>query len=439
MKKTTSALVIAAALALPIAGQAASADFGGDYTWSGFSTDGNALDSNQSPTLMTPLAYSPYEGLTTTKTTTQNNTHNYSRGYNQLLRLKGTLKNDDGVSLNFRLKLSDTNWAGDTHATNGMAGPYTNQASDLVSLDYGFVQFPLAGWTVRVGRQEANWAFNFLTSDDRRDRILALRKFGGTTVLGVMDKRQEGSFTNEKDDGDLYALGAVGVNSGWLWGALGGYWNSTKPKDGGTYALSQAKLLTVFAKGKAGPVEITGSAHVIFGAAEGALYENTGESEFLRLGWSTGPVKLEGQIAAIQHGGLVAGGFDTFSSMINNSPDNYLSSTSVQHFGSLGITNLTDELTQYLPAVRVTGKIGDKVTLMGAAGDFISKNDSKASKTEFSRMFVDLQAHYQVTPSLKSWATVGYLGGDSSAKDAAGAKMKLSDQMAWSVNLSANF
>ncbi len=105
------------------------------------------------------------------------------------------------------------------------------------------MQFPLAGWTVRVGRQEANWAFNFLTSDDRRDRILALRKFGGVTVIGLMDKRAEGSLTNDKADGDLFAAAAIGVNNGWLWGVLPGYWNATKPTDGGSYALAEAKLL----------------------------------------------------------------------------------------------------------------------------------------------------------------------------------------------------
>ena len=418
MKKVTSALALAAVLAVPAA-QAASADFGGDYTWGGFRTDTSSLKDT---------AGDKYQAV------------KFNTGYNQLLRLKGTLKNDDGVSLNFRVKLSDTNWEGDTHATNGMAGPYTNQASDLVSLDYGFVQFPLAGWTIRVGRQEANWAFNFLTSDDRRDRILALRKFGGVTVIGLMDKRAEGSLANDKADGDLFAAAAIGVNNGWLWGVLPGYWNATKPADGGSYALAEAKLLSAFFKGKAGPVELTGSAHVIGGAAKGALFHNAGESEFLRAGWSTGPVKIEGQIAAIQHGGLIAGGFDTFSSLINNSPDNNLSNTSVAHIGSVGITDVTDELKQYLPAVRVTGKIGDKVTLMGAAGDFISKNDSKLDKSEFNRTFVDFQAHYQVTPSLKTWATVGWLSGDDSAKAADGStKVKMSDQAAWSVNLSANF
>ncbi len=419
MKRMTIALAAVGVACLPLGASAASAQFGGDYSWSGFRTDTSSLKDTASD---------KYQAV------------KFKTGYNQLLRLKGALKNDDGVSLNFRLKLSDTNWEGDTHATNGMAGPYTNQASDLVSLDYGYVQFPLAGWTIRVGRQEANWGFNFLTSDDRRDRILALRKFGGVTVLGAMDKRQEGSLTNDKDDGDLVAAGAIGVTNGWLWGILPGYFYGTKKTDGGGFAFSDIALISGFAKGKVGPVELMGTVNIVGGAPDGQGYfETTAESEFVRVGWSTGPVKLEGQLVGVQHGGLIAGGFDTFSTLINNNPDNMQSNTNVANIGSAAVTDVTDKLTQWLPAVRVTGKVGDKVTLMGAAGDFISKNDSKFSKAEFSRYFLDLQAHYHVTPSLETYATLGWLSGDDSAKDNAGTKTKLSDQAAWTVNLSANF
>ncbi len=417
MNKTVSALAVAVALALPVAGHAASADFGGDYTWSGFRTDTSSAEGTAS----------------------------YNTGYTQLMRLKGALKNDDGVSLNFRVKLSDNVQQGDSHtgADAGVAGTpgvATGDSTDIVALDYGYVQFPLAGWTFRVGRQTANWGFNFTSSDDRRDRILAIRKFGGVTVFALTDKRQEGSLSNELDDGDQYSLAAVGVNGGWLWGVLGGYYYGDSD---GTYALRGVKLVSAFAKGKAGPIDLTGTINILGGGDDGALFESTAVSEFVRVGWGTGPVKIEGQIVGVQKGGLIATGFDTFSSMINNSPDNSMSNTTVTSIGrGFGVTDVTDGLSEYLGAARVTGKVGDKVTLMAAAGDYIYRNDSDNAalgQAEFNRYFADLQAHYQVTSTLKTWATLGYLSGDDSAKDSAGNDTKLSDQTAWSINLSANF
>ncbi|THB69039.1 MAG: hypothetical protein D6B27_01240, partial [Gammaproteobacteria bacterium] len=154
MKKQLIALAAAAAIAP--AAFAGNASFGGDAN-----VEGYALRANTDVT---------------------DGTEADSRGYTNRIRVKGTYKTDGNVSVNTRIILNDSNWTGDNHS-EGVQGVYQNSANDAVAVDYGFIQAPILGWTFRFGRQVANWGNCFLTCDDRRDRILAMKRFGSTTII----------------------------------------------------------------------------------------------------------------------------------------------------------------------------------------------------------------------------------------------------------------
>ncbi len=364
------------------------------------------------------------------------------RGYTNRIRLKGTFKTDGNVSVNTRLILQDSEWAGDTHTGN--TGPSRNSGGDAVGLDYGYIQAPIAGWTFRFGRQVANWANCFLTCDDRRDRILAMKRFGGTTVILLNDKRAGGSSviagitgvptgaltgavntvwtdansnstvdageisyvpvaetvdivadatvigdeTADSGEGDLYAAAAVGVVKGWQWGLLVGKWIGEE-----SYVLDEVYAISPFVKGKAGPVKIEAAINVLGGGNEdgAALFTDVATSAYIKAGMDLNGIKLEGQIAVVQDGGLVAGGFDTFSMLINNNPENNQSSTNVDNLGGLGkVASDSETATKFgenafaddelLIAVRASGSV-NKFGWKASAVYFASKNNKEETAT----------------------------------------------------------
>ncbi|KAB7622999.1 hypothetical protein [Alkalilimnicola sp. S0819] len=396
MKKITSALALAALLGVPAA--QAEVDFGGDFDVRGYS-----VQTGDSPRERT-------------------------QGYDQRIRVRAHFKNDDGIQVHTRLVLSDRNWTGDGIA--GPAGPYTNTGRDTVSLDYGFVQIPMLGGIVRVGRQEANWNNHLLTSDDRRDRISFIKPMGGTTLVLLTDKRVEGALGNTQDDGDLYAAAAVGSAGGLSWGALLAYFDGHED----TAWLHEVMAFSPWVSGTVGPVTLTGGFNLLWGGDKGQFFGDTpgftddgSLSAYLRGALDVGPVKVEAQYVGTRDGGLVGGGFDTFSSLINNSPDNNQSATSVYAIGGLG----QEDVDRDVIALRVTGNVTDKLKLVGAVG-YIDVDNGAAG--DDSSEFADLQAHYQVAPSTTVWATAGMLGENDQIANAA-----TEDAYAFSVNLKTNF
>ena len=379
MKKQLIALAAAAAIAP--AAFAGNASFGGDAN-----VEGYALRANTDVT---------------------DGTEADSRGYTNRIRVKGTYKTDGNVSVNTRIILNDSNWTGDNHS-EGVQGVYQNSANDAVAVDYGFIQAPILGWTFRFGRQVANWGNCFLTCDDRRDRILAMKRFGSTTVILLNDKRAGGSLTSsaginvgyddvngngeydagdnltysegfstgysadetaDTGEGDLYTAAAVGVINGWQWGLLLGKWMGEE-----SYILDEVYAISPFFKGKAGPVKLEGTLNILGGGNEegGAAFTDTAVSAYVKAGMNVSTVLIEGQVVVVSGGGLVAGGFDTFSMFVNNSPDNNLSNVAqlnpvyglVNMLGGLGQIGASEGAgrayadDQYMLGFRVSGKAG---------------------------------------------------------------------------------
>ncbi len=404
MKKALIALAAAAAIS--------PAAFAGDVTWGG--------DAN----------VEGYMSRTDAKATAGTETDN--RGYTNLIRLKGTFKADGNVSVNTRLYLADGEFTGDDTA----AGTYRNNTGDTVALDYGYIQAPIAGWTFRLGRQTANWANCFVTCDDRRDRLLAMKRFGGTTVILINDKRAsagrstsssapsgviaptwtdansngiydageetgyaEGTTTTttalgandetkNTGEGDMYAAAAVGVIKGWQWGFLVSKWLGED-----NYFLQDVWEVSPTIKGKIGPVKVEGALNILGGGntANNAVYfSDTNVSAYARAAMEMGSVNLEAQGVIVSEGGLISGGFDTFTMLINSNPDNNRSNTTVAtigSFGTKGVESATNPFAratapdQWLLAVRASGKMG-KFGWKASAAYFASEDTYGVAATK---------------------------------------------------------
>ena len=403
MKKTLVALAAAAAIS--------PAAFAGDISWKGdANVEGFMYDQDE----MEKVA-----------------------GYSSRIRLAGSAKTDGNVSVNFRLLLNNSTWSGDDHAT--VQGAYELTGSDPVAVDYGYIQMPVAGWTVRVGRQVANWAGCFITCNENRDRLLAMKRFGSTTLVLINDKRIEGDIAVEDDESDMYAVAGIGMYKGWLWGALLATWQGDLQGK-----LNGNVLFSPYIKGKAAGLEIEGGFAYLGGADEGSLYDGdtyqdagSGLSGFVRLGKDFGQVKLEGVAVMTKSGGLIDTGFNFYSMTLNNNPKagasnvNYMAQngysgalgafsgpigrnlgTGIAYAGTLGGEIAAGADGEYVLAAKVSGKVAEGLTLSGAAG---IANQDAGYDVETDYTFINVQASYQLAKTTEVYAGVESLSVENDA------------------------
>lgn len=384
MKKHASALAIAALLAAPAAHSAVAVDFNGEF-------EANAVNlDNDEP--------GQEDG----------------RGILQLLRLGANIKLDDGVQIVTRMNLSNREWSGDRSNIDididgddyaySIDGAYSPDAADNVTLDLGYLQLPLGPGILRIGRQESNWGNCFVSCDDRRDRIQYVTRLGGTNIGLGYDKRVEGQFgPGPNTDDDLtgyygFAVGQLGpVVAGLLIYHVRYDDNFPAPMGDGTVTLVSPYFQT-----KVAGIDLSGTfAYQNMDPGQGSMDDRLGA--YLRAGYDFGVAKVEGQLVWTD-GYAPNQGFDSFSSMINNSPENKNSALSVANIGrdTIGF------------AARVYGNVTEQLKLVAAAGVY---DDGDADKRGYwgrdeKLTFFDLQAHYQVTPSTLIWATAGRVNVD---------------------------
>ena len=401
MKKTLLALAAAAAIS-----PAAFADvtFKGDANVEGFRVDTEGVDD-------------------------------VNAGYTSRIRLAGTAKTDGNVSVNFRLLLNNSIWSGDqrdtritltdtnddtTTTTKYLQGVYEQTPSDPVAVDYGYIQMPIAGWTVRAGRQVANWAGCFITCNENRDRLLAMKRFGSTTAILITDKRSEGNagglagfaagsaFTNDTatdNDSNMYSAAAVGMHKGWLWGLLLTKWaGDDNILLNGTYAIMP------YAKGKIGGVSLEASLNYLNGGD--LLFTDGSMSGFVRAGVDVDKLRIEGLAMMTVDGGLIDVGFDTYSMTIQNNPKTNASNTNVAHLGrNFGLTQGYDE---YLVSAKLSGKVDDQFTLSGALG-VANVDNNGASEIDYT--FFNVKGSYQVAKTTEIYAGAETVNVDDGSSD----------------------
>lgn len=385
MKKHASALAIAALLAAPAAHSAVAVDFNGEFEANAVNLDNDAPGQED------------------------------GRGILQLLRLGANIKLDDGVQIVTRMNLSNREWSGDRpdidgdFAYNGYYA-YSPDAADNVTLDLGYLQLPLGPGILRIGRQESNWGNCFVSCDDRRDRIQYVTRLGGTNIGLGYDKRVEGDFgpgiTADDDQTGYYgfAVGQLGpVVAGLLIYHVRYDDNFTDPITGSPIMRDgTVTLVSPYFQTKVAGIDLSGTfAYQNMDPGQGSMDDRLGA--YLRAGYDFGVAKVEGQLVWTD-GYAPNQGFDSFSSMINNSPENKNSALSVARIGrdTIGF------------AARVYGNVTEQLKLVAAAGVY---DDGDAAKRGYEGRddkltFFDLQAHYQVTPSTLIWATAGRVNVD---------------------------
>ena len=381
MKKVTSALALAALIGSPAA--MANVEFGGDADAGFYSTQGSGSQET---------------------------------GFEQRIRLQSAFETDGGVSVHARMNLINDRWTGDGSGNAGdgldersfTAG---NRGHRNVELDYGYVSMPVGFGQLNVGRQMSNWNNDFTTSDDRRDRIsMSIPLGGGHVFAPSYDRRTAPSTTDRELDGNqlnLALLGplAPGVNYGFL--VTGFEAGGADAGDAG-YALRGAGLVAPYIAGETAGINYQVGGHY-FGGSRGALFTEDTFGGYVSGGFELTPeFGLEAQAMYADGGTLVSGGYDTYSSLIHNSPDHDQSATRIAalNLGGGG-TEAESDHSRTLVATRGTFTTMDW-TFYGSLG-YVDYDFDVADE---DIVFADLQAHYALTESTTIYGTAGYADAD---------------------------
>src|SRR5699024_4216570 len=138
------------------------------------------------------------------------------------------------------------------------------------------------------------------------------------------------------------------------------------------------------------------------GGQDGQYFADSSPSAYLRLEGNAGPVDLGLQYVGSRDGGLVSGGFDTWSSLINSNPDATNSPTSMYRMGgTLGREDFNEDLVIGKASFNVTPKF----TITGAVGQLTIDDGSNRDES----MVYDLRFAYQVNKAMKTWLSLGMI------------------------------
>lgn len=439
MKTRVLWLVIVAALVLPMSAVAIDADWSGSYEATGFTLgeDVTKFDSDEGDW----------------------------QGFYQSVRIAPTFDLGGDVKLHVGLRLYDQYWFGD-HRKQEDGGGVTewgevenDVVTERLGLDVGYVELPLFGGKLSVGRQEANWGHGLTTADDRRDRVAYQYDLddvlgGPLSLLAIYDLRQSIGPDDISSDGHLFATAAVGYNldTEILWGLLGGYWAGDATADT-PFVLDSVALVGPFMEGPIGPVDLKFAAHTIFpvdndrtplldinddgevggvAAESGGLWNTFNFATMLRPALDFSEVTdLQPQVLVVEaqglfvfNGGLVEPGFDTFSSMIGNAGRNTVNPTNVFNMGGSGY----EGDNQLLGAARVNYELIPGLNAIAAGGLYhffeyerdgleeyaLQAIDDPLMREERTGYFLDFGIEYAVTEQATLFGNYGYLSDDTS-------------------------
>jgi hypothetical protein len=309
------------------------------------------------------------------------------------------------------------------------------------------------GHTVfRIGRQATSYNNCFLVCDDRRDRVMMIQPFSKTLSLVVgYDRRQDNDIFAHQDNGDQVNAGIIAKVGGWDASLLYVKWLNNYEGTVATaptpYVLSNVDLFSGYLSGDlAGLAKATvGFNYFMNGNVEhpvnqDAYFTDQAPSAYLRLEQSFGLADLGLQYVMTQDGGLVSGGFDTYSSLINNNPDSTQSATSMYTMGgALGQKDFDENLL----IGKATWNLTPKFAITGAVGNLDIDNGTESDDS----MVYDLQFSYQANKAMRTWVSVGMieknkagvLKGNALIPDAAGVAFADDDVKAASLNVAVNF
>lgn len=361
-----------------------------------------------------------------------NGTDPYStQAFNHFFRLNVDAKPDDNLTLKTGLVLAAETWEGDTHkpiygsGTNnsGTAVGGTNENDPLATgngnathLDHALIEYKKDSWIYSAGRHAVTTPGCFLTCDDRRDRVQIVKITPTYDVFAfAYDKRTEGSLTNSKDDLDMITVAYYGAAPLFKYALQAGYFK--QPNKG---SLNRVKQFTPQLTGNLLGIDYNFYYSILWGGT--SFYKNDHHSAAIRLTKDLEVVKIDYESTFTKRGGLIVSGFDTLSSVINNSPDHNQSSIKMRTIGyGLGVT----KKDEYVHMVKISKAFTQEFSasigggrahiLTAAAGNTIEKNS-----------ILDATAKYAFSKNLNLAGAYGKFFGDN--KDHAG-----------SLTLNANF
>ncbi|WP_227490307.1 DUF1302 domain-containing protein [Shewanella benthica] len=355
------------------------------------------------------------------------NTGENVKGAQSRARFTLNLTNETGWSINTRM-LGFYDWAGDRRHSGGAGSDYTSDENiDSLSLDLAYLQYKGDdGWLFRFGRQEASWGYGFNIMDDRRDRALAMKTImtdgGYVGLIGLYDLRFSEDFSQNSlttlSTGDLhmYALAAIGNQSGWDWGMLWAYFDGESAPDfpsevSNPYFIDYFHNISPYLGKTIGDFSFKTSANINLSDAndEQANYfwGNDSWAAFLEAGYQITPeFQLQVQIAAIGDGGQVGRGWDSYSMLINSSPRNEINPTRTEFFGGLGNFNGNTGKDGTIYGLRANWNPSDELKFTFAMGRMeldLYNADKHDTLPDYYRdttygTFYDVKALYQFSP-----------------------------------------
>lgn len=338
----------------------------------------------------------------------KNKSNSKSQGFAQMLRLKLDVTTSDKISVRTRTILSGDKWNGDT-AAQAVSGNSSGSldGGNPVRLDYGYIEVPMAkGWIARAGRQTANFSDCFNTCDDRRDRLIAFKFYGNFMPAILFDKRSEGLIDQEGDDADMYAAALFHIHKTHEWALLYATWFN----DDNSYVLREVHNFSPYYKYKSSSLTAMVVWNWLGQGDRSSWYHGHHNSFAGKLEYKLSPyfdISFQGIYS--EDGGLIAGGYDTYSFVVNNDPANNRSNTKLVSLGGLGTFTGGSNDDEHFFVTRfryISGKLKAALAI-GKAREFINPLNQDL-------MIYDLQLHYQYSKSLLLKAGVALVRNDRS-------------------------
>lgn len=346
-----------------------------------------------------------------------------TQAFNQFFRFNVNVKPDENLAVRVGAVLSSNVWEGDNHKSIAAGGTSTGGTNDdgfggdnVTRLDHAVIEYSKNNWITSAGRHAVSTPGSFLTSDDRRDRIQVIKIRDNYDVIAfAYDKRAEGALNNSRDDVDMFSVNYYGSFTDYKYALQTGYWMSKK-FDSTTSAfnsinLDRVKQVSPQIEGKLGTVNINFYYTLLFGGD--VLYKNDHHAAALKLGHDFEIVRVELQSMVVKNGGLIASGFDSLSSIVNNSPDHNNSSIKLKTIGfGLG-NNRADEALHMLKISKVFNE--EFMTSIGGGwGEFYNTATTPLQQNSV----IDATAKWTISPNLALLGAYGHFFGDN--KDHAG-------------------
>lgn len=277
----------------------------------------------------------------------------HEQAMNQFFRLNADARPDDHLAIKTGLILSSDTWEGDNHTTNAQSSTSINDngagKSTVTHLDHAIIEYSNEGTIASFGRHAVSSPGNFLTADDRRDRIQLLKFFPSNDVLAVVyDVRAAGSLSNTRDDLDMYSLNYYGTYKTFKYALQTGYWINKKfttdTFNNVFVNLDNVKQFTPQLSTKFFETNIDLYYTILWGG--NAVYRRDHHAFAAKLTHDFDLVKTELETIYTRNGGLVATGFDSLSSVVNNNPEHSQSSINLRNIGSgLGASTADESMT----------------------------------------------------------------------------------------------